>query len=531
MNAVTPPPATGGPVAAYLHALSRPAPDGVPDGELLARFLQRRDELAFAELVRRHGPMVHAVCRRVAPSDADDAVQATFAVLVRRAGAFTGRATIGDFLHGVAYRTALKARSAAARRRVVEAMAARPEAVGVPPDAAPFDLDRVLAGLPQKHRDAVVLCDLEGVPRRAAAERLGVPEGTISSRLAAAHRLLARRLAGLGAVPFAALPLPAGLAAAVVRTAVGPAGAVPAAVSILATEVLRAMLITKLKHGLVAGVLAAAAVGAGVGVSQVGGQEGRPGAAGGDLRRAGGLPGGGTPAEGNPDAVPNGAPPMGAREARVGDYHKEIRALAGGIWVAKAQAINGQPASGADAIRLQFSPAGGPPPGAMMGAPGGMPPGGAGMPGAGQTLYDSLVIETDMVRFGRPGGTERDVFQFKLNPFRTPKEITLSSHDTRKMTQYIYELKGDKLRLAGYKTPHEPDRPYGFDVKDQPKNGADLWVIELELQKFIPPAGGSGMPGGPGRPGAMGLSGYGKPGSGGPGSLPPGGSGGPKKRE
>src|SRR5438874_879897 len=93
--------------------------DGTSDGELVARFAQKRDEAAFAEILRRHGPMVLGVCRRVLgnSADADDAFQATFLVLVRKPGSLSAPQSIANWLHGVAHRTALKARTEAAKRR------------------------------------------------------------------------------------------------------------------------------------------------------------------------------------------------------------------------------------------------------------------------------------------------------------------------------------------------------------------------------------------------------------------------------
>ncbi|MBX9584159.1 MAG: sigma-70 family RNA polymerase sigma factor, partial [Gemmataceae bacterium] len=249
----------GGAVARSLRrAAGLPDPDAPADGRLLLRFRRAGDEDAFAELVRRHGPMVLGVCRRVAGNhtDADDAFQAAFLVLVRRAAELTGRATVGDFLYGVAVRTALKARATAVKRRLKEARAAKPEAA--PPPADESDraaaLDRELARLPEKYRAALVLCELEGRPRKDVAALLGIPQGTLSSRLAAGRKLLAGRLRRCGlalpagglAAPVAGV-VPSKLLEATVRAATGAADG---GVSELATEVTRAMLLTKLRAGL-----------------------------------------------------------------------------------------------------------------------------------------------------------------------------------------------------------------------------------------------------------------------------------------
>jgi RNA polymerase sigma factor (sigma-70 family) len=173
-----------------------------PDRELLARFVRSRDEEAFAELVRRHGRMVFAVARRVTghPQDAEDAFQAAFLVLARRASQVKQPNHLANWLYGVAYRTALEAR--AARRRVLEQTVAAPEPLAPdnPPDGADLRrvIDEELARLPDKYRVAVVLCDLEGLPRAQAAERMQIPEGTLSSRLAFARKVLAGRLARRG---------------------------------------------------------------------------------------------------------------------------------------------------------------------------------------------------------------------------------------------------------------------------------------------------------------------------------------------
>jgi RNA polymerase sigma factor (sigma-70 family) len=173
---------------------------GQTDGQLLHRFIDARDEMAFEALVRRHGPMVLGVCRRLLghAHDAEDAFQATFLVLARKAACVVPREAVGNWLYGVAYHTALKAQAAAARRRVKERQ------VNVMPepqvteedrwqDLLPL-LDRELSRLPDKYRLATVLCDLEGRSRREVALQLKIPEGTLSSRLTTARQMLARRL-------------------------------------------------------------------------------------------------------------------------------------------------------------------------------------------------------------------------------------------------------------------------------------------------------------------------------------------------
>jgi RNA polymerase sigma-70 factor (ECF subfamily) len=238
-----------------------PEAGGVSDGQLLELFLARRDEAAFAELVRRHGPMVLGVCRRILGNshDADDAFQATFLVLVRRAAAVRPRSRVGNFLYGVACRTALEARRAAARRRRKEAsVMPRSEA---PPaewsDLVPV-LDQELRRLPDRYRAPLLLCDIEGKTRKEAAVELGWPEGTVSSRLARARALLARRLARHGLSLSAAVvaelltqnalaAVPAPLVVSSVKAALLPSAGQAVGAAILAERVVRAMAMLKWK--------------------------------------------------------------------------------------------------------------------------------------------------------------------------------------------------------------------------------------------------------------------------------------------
>ena len=241
---------------------------GFTDAKLLEWFVSAHDEAAFTAIVRRHGPLVRGVCRRLLRShqDAEDAFQATFLVLARKAASITARGLLANWLYGVAHRTALKAKSRAARRQARERQVAQmPEPKAVERDlwgGLELVLDQELSRLPDKYRNAIILCDLEGKTRKQAARELGVPEGTVASRLATARDTLAKRLArhGLalsGAALAAALPSkaaagvpPAALSAtikAVTLVAAGQgASTVSANVALLTKGVLKAMFIGKL---------------------------------------------------------------------------------------------------------------------------------------------------------------------------------------------------------------------------------------------------------------------------------------------
>jgi RNA polymerase sigma factor (sigma-70 family) len=254
------------------------------DRELVRAFAATRDEAAFAEIVRRHGPMVLSVCRRVladAP-EADDAFQAVFLVLARRAGSLGRPERLGGWLHRVAVRCARRARAAAEGRRAKEHpmsdVAAPAAADQLWADARPV-LDEEIGQLPEKLRAALVLCELEGLGRAEAAERLGVPEGTLSSRLARAKEALRSRLVRRGLAPtlvgvgviLAQSRAAAAVPSALFDTAVGLAASVPAAgvgvvsatAAGLAQKELTAMFVKKLllSVAVVVGLLGAAGLG------------------------------------------------------------------------------------------------------------------------------------------------------------------------------------------------------------------------------------------------------------------------------
>jgi RNA polymerase sigma factor (sigma-70 family) len=183
---------------------------GLTDQELLERFATCRDhsgEIAFATLVARHGPMVMNVCRRMLrnPADADDAFQATFLVLVRRAGAIRLGTSLGPWLYGVSVRVARRARDQGARHRAIELNENSAETMMRQSSPVNRDLklaiDEALARLPANFRAAIVSCYLEGLTHEEAAVRLRCPVGTVRSRLARGRALLRGRLERSGLAP------------------------------------------------------------------------------------------------------------------------------------------------------------------------------------------------------------------------------------------------------------------------------------------------------------------------------------------
>jgi RNA polymerase sigma factor (sigma-70 family) len=265
------------------------------DGQLLDAFVKRREQAALEVLVRRHAPMIWSVCRRILDNhhDAEDAFQATFLVLVRKAPSIMPREMVGNWLYGVAQQTARKARTTTAKRQARERQqTAMPETDVTErelwSDLQPL-LDKELSLLPDKYRVVIVLCDLEGKTRPETARQLGLPEGTVASRLARARTMLAKRLAPHAVGCVATHPTVSGGMLAAVLSQEAAAGAVPTAVLVstikavtsvaagqavagvisvkvatLAEGVLKTMFLTKLKvASMVLVVMAVAAGGAG----------------------------------------------------------------------------------------------------------------------------------------------------------------------------------------------------------------------------------------------------------------------------
>jgi RNA polymerase sigma factor (sigma-70 family) len=192
-------------VLGHIRRLAAPQATGcLTDAQLLERFLLRHDQAAFAALVKRHGPLVQKVCWRVLhhAQDVEDAFQATFLVLARNAASIRKPETLACWLHGAGYRTALRVKRDAGRRRHHEREAPRVSHSQPPLDAAWRELQAILdeeiANLPEKYRVVFVLCCLESKSKPEAAGQLGLKEGTVSSRLAHARKLMQQRLTRRG---------------------------------------------------------------------------------------------------------------------------------------------------------------------------------------------------------------------------------------------------------------------------------------------------------------------------------------------
>jgi RNA polymerase sigma factor (sigma-70 family) len=253
------------------------------DRELLRRFLDERDQAAFAALVERHGPMLLGACRRVLRNqhDAEDVLQATFLVLARRGSAIRRPDSVGSWLYGVAYRLALKLRARQARQKECERRAA--ETISAAEQMTWADLqpvlDEELQRLPDRYRAPILLCCLEGKSRDEAARELGWAEGAVKIRLERGRELLRNRLARRGLILSAALwvvvtkdtataALPVRLAAAVVegsmRYAAGQSltGTVPASVLAMSDSCLKSLALARVQTWAAALLLVAVGIGA-----------------------------------------------------------------------------------------------------------------------------------------------------------------------------------------------------------------------------------------------------------------------------
>jgi RNA polymerase sigma factor (sigma-70 family) len=381
---------------------------GLAESELLERYLTRRDQAAFEVLLQRHAAMVLGVCRRILGNEADahDAFQATFLIFVRKAGSIRPRTLVGNWLHGVAHKTALKAR---AMNRLhlakLRQAATQPRQVHVDREELQALLDDAINRLPARNRAALVLCELEGRSLKEAAQHLGCPPGTVASRLARARALLARRLlrqrpalagAGLSLLlaPTASAGVPHSLMVSTTQAATAVAAQPAAAASVVSAKVvalmegvLKAMLLTKLKMASL--VLLATVLAGGWLLSR--GAEGAPG------------------------------PTAPALATVAQDKAKSDKDKLQGTWVSKSGERQG----------VDFE----------------------------EAQLKNWVLVFDEDRFIRDG-TERVEGTYKIDADKKPKEIDLvfSGHTFLG----IYELKGDTLKVVFRLN----ERPMEFNSKD-----------------------------------------------------------------
>src|SRR5262245_5924095 len=272
------------PILQLLHRL-RPErrTDGLSDEELLGQFTICGDEGCFEALLRRHGPMVLGVCRATLPNEADaeDAFQATFLILARKAGSVRRAGSVSSWLHGVAWRTALRARAEFAKRRkheprtgAVEVAEAEERTWAEVQSIVHEELNRLGEG----YRAPLVLCYLEGRPQDEAARLLGLPKGTLKGRLERGRALLRARLVRRGLAPamvlavaawpaaraMAFLPselvLPTVQAASLLAAGAAVAGVASDRVARLTERMLRAMFFTKVRIATVLVLVCVAAV-------------------------------------------------------------------------------------------------------------------------------------------------------------------------------------------------------------------------------------------------------------------------------
>ena len=402
------------------------------DAQLLERFAAGRDEPAFAALMVRHGPMVLCLCRQMLrdAQEAEDAFQAAFLVLARKAGAIRRRPLLSAWLYGVAYKVAARLRGRLWRRHAREKPADL-DAVYAADQSEPSDLAPVVQAevqrLPDKYRDPVVLCYLEGRTHEEAARLLDWPLGTVKGRLARARDLLRSRLMRRGLAPSEG----ACTAALAVRPATPPTAVVDATVRaaplvaagdptggglasaravLLSQGVVRTMMLTNWKIAAALGLTALLLAGTGGYVYQT--ARGEPGA-------------GPTPAARGADK------PAGADKA------KDDKDAIQGTWQVTGVEMGGKEAPDNDETKRMKSA--------------------------------KWVISADKITITGPGQEEHNV-SFKLDPMKKPKEIDVTpldgpENEKGKTSPAIYALEGDVLKIA-ISPPNDPTRPTELATKE-----------------------------------------------------------------
>jgi len=407
---------------------------GLTDSQLLERFLAQGDTAAFEALVSRHGPTVLSVCRGMLrnPEDAEDAFQATFLVLVKKASSIRRKDVLGGWLYQVAHHVARRANVAAARRRAYERQTAKANMTNSTPDPAVRDelvraLHQEIGKLPQNCRHAVVLCDLEGLRQTDAASQLRWSERTLRRRLAEAHVRIKRQLERRGLAPNGAVlevlffrearvTVPASWRETTVQAALASmenlvtTGAITVAVYSLTREVLTIMMCTKLLR------IAAGLVGCGFLASTTWAV----------LASRGDEPSkaGPTPVVVVPRTAPTPAPPS---ERHLDEPTADPSAIVGTweTWVPIVWTVGGKPQP---PVRSRV-----------------------------KWIIASGTITTSPDKEGmKDGALHEQVFQFKLDPSKSPKTIELTQPGWG-VFPGIYSLEGDELKIC-YDFDQRPTR-------------------------------------------------------------------------
>jgi RNA polymerase sigma factor (sigma-70 family) len=412
-----------------------------------------RDEAAFEALVLRHGPMVMGVCRRVLlnPHDAEDAFQAAFLVLARKAPSIWVKGSLASWLYRIAIRIAVQSRSDAERRRRRESRAAESagyreeEPVGLDPDLVPV-LHEEIDRLPERYRAPVILCYLEELTHEAAAHVLQCPIGTVHGRLSRARELLRRRLTRRGvALPAGSLIGGRSLAAAVPESLRGTT--LRAALNLAAGQSISTAVTSTKAGGLVATTLrammwsslrsaAAMMVAVGLAISATSLIAGSP---------IGRLAPADDPAQSPPSAVSE-RPPRSDHEAIRGEWT-----------VTSIEQVNHQPSD----EEKRFW----------------------------KTGQFTITVTADRLIFN----VDRSEMKYRLDSSTTPRRMLWSKPDDpsgRVVAIAIYELKGDDLKICvgrnGDLIPL-PQAPHGFDIKSAPAGTfPTLFVMKRKKEPALP---------------------------------------------
>ena len=402
------------------------------DAELLQRFVNKHDDLAFAIIVERHSAMVWAVCKGILRNHhaAEDAFQATFLVLARRGQTIVPRERLASWLFGVARKTAIKARSLGAIRRSREVSTegvSEPAASDSKPDEELRELiDREIASLPEKYRSVILLCDIKGKTRKEAALELGAPEGSIAGWQSRGRELLTKRLVRRGivvtSITLVSLLIKAGEAFAVTtissQTLSSAKGcgvgrsAISSTVSLLSEKVISLLFWTKIKSLAVVGVTVLFAVGL-----------------------AGWM---------------NHSMAQGQKAKSAGEIWREAEkselADLAGVWELVQQSINGNPSEAKFKVyRLIIS--------------------------TDHTAWVEHQIEGD-------DETTDPVLSLSINPAKKVREINLYRENV--LIQAIYRRDGNRLTIAHFGIS-EVDRPKAFNFEDA--GGDFMPLITWELKK------------------------------------------------